>query len=117
MEHLTKQSFKEKVFDYESQKEWSFSGERPVIVDFYADWCGPCKMVTPILEQLSTEYDGKIDIFKVNTETEQQLAVDFGISSIPTILFIPKEGNPQMARGALTKENFKEIIGSVLKVE
>jgi thioredoxin 1 len=114
MEHLTKQTFLEKVFDYENNKEWEFSGELPAIIDFYADWCGPCKMVAPVLEGLSKEYAGKINIYKVDTEKEQELASVFGIRSIPSILFIPKEGKPQMAMGALPKEAFVEAINSVL---
>lgn len=114
MEHLTKVSFKEKVHDFEAGKDWEFKGELPALIDFYADWCGPCKMVAPILEELSEEYKGKIDIYKVNTEQEQELAAAFGIRSIPSLLFIPKEGKPQMAMGALPKESFKKAINEVL---
>lgn len=114
MEHLTKQTFLEKVFDYENNKEWEFSGERPAIIDFYADWCAPCKMVAPILEELSEEYKGKIDIYKVDTEAEQELAAVFGIRSIPSILFIPKNDRPQMAAGALPKESFEQAIKEIL---
>jgi thioredoxin len=88
-----------------------------VIIDFYADWCGPCKMVGPVLEQLSKEYDGKLNVYKVNTESEQELAAAFGISSIPSILFVPVDGKPQMSAGALPKETFKNLIKDVLKVE
>ena len=83
MEHLNAESFKKKVFNYETNKEWNFEGEKPCIIDFYADWCAPCKMVAPVLEELSNEYKGKIDIFKVDTEEEQELAAVFGIRSIP----------------------------------
>ncbi|MBX2989898.1 MAG: thioredoxin [Bacteroidetes bacterium] len=114
MEHLTKETFLKKVFDYENNKEWKFSGELPAIIDFYADWCGPCKMVAPVLEGLSKEYAGKVNIYKVNTEKEQELASVFGIRSIPSILFVPKEGKPQMAMGALPKEAFVEAINTVL---
>ena len=114
MEHLTKQTFQEKVFDYENNKEWDFSGERPAIIDFYADWCAPCKMVAPILEELAEEYKGKIDIYKVDTEAEQELAAVFGIRSIPSILFIPKNDRPQMAAGALPKESFEQAIKEIL---
>lgn len=114
MEHLTKTTFLTKVFDYENHKEWKFAGELPAIIDFYADWCGPCKMVAPILEGLSKEYEGKINIYKVDTEKEQELASVFGIRSIPSILFIPKEGKPQMAMGAMPKEGFVDAINSVL---
>ncbi len=117
MEHLTQETFKEKVYDYEKNKDWKFEGDKPAIIDFYADWCGPCKMVAPILEELSTEYEGKLDIFKVNTEEQQELAAAFGIRSIPSLLFIPKEGQPQMAMGALPKETFRKTIEDVLKVK
>ncbi|HDP94911.1 MAG TPA: thioredoxin [Candidatus Aminicenantes bacterium] len=117
MEHLTKDTFIEKVFDYENSKEWQFRGDRPAIIDFYADWCGPCKMVAPVLEKLSAEYEGKVDIYKVDTEAEQELAAVFQIQSIPSILFIPKDDKPQMAMGAMPKEGFEEAIKTVLKVE
>ncbi len=117
MEHLTKDTFLKKVFDYENNQEWKFNGERPAIVDFYADWCGPCKMVAPVLEELGKEFKGQIDIYKVDTEKEQELASVFGIRSIPSILFIPKEGKPQMAMGALPKESFVQAISDVLKVQ
>ncbi|OFX73493.1 MAG: thioredoxin [Bacteroidetes bacterium GWE2_29_8] len=114
MEHLTSKSFKEKVFNYEINKEWKYEGELPCIIDFYADWCGPCKMVAPVLEELSKEYDGKINIYKVDTEKEQELAAVFGIRSIPSILFIPKEGQPQMFAGAMPKQSFIQAINDVL---
>ena len=117
MEHLTKETFIEKIFDYENDKEWSFKGERPAIIDFYADWCQPCKMVAPVLEKLSKEYDGKVDIYKVDTEAQSELAGVFQITSIPSILFIPKDDKPQMSMGALPKESFEEAIKDVLKVE
>jgi len=91
-EHLTKQAFLEKVFNYEQNTEWKFEGELPCLIDFYADWCGPCKMVAPVLEELSEEYKGKINIYKINTEQETELAGAFGIRSIPSILFVPKDG-------------------------
>lgn len=116
MEHLTKQSFIEKVFNYEEHKEWKYEGELPAIIDFYADWCGPCKVVAPILEELSEEYEGKVNIFKIDTEKEQELAAAFGIRSIPSILFIPKDGSPQMSAGALPKDAFKDAIRDVLLV-
>jgi thioredoxin 1 len=116
MEHLTKQTFLEKVFDYEKNNEWKFNGELPCIIDFYADWCGPCKMVAPILQDLSKQYEGKINVYKVDTEKEQELAAVFGIRSIPSLLFVPKEGKPQMALGALPRESFVQAINDVLKV-
>jgi thioredoxin 1 len=116
LEHLTKESFKEKVFNFEINNEWKFEGKVPAIIDFYADWCGPCKMVAPILEELQKEYGDKLNIYKVNTEEQQELAGMFGIQSIPSILFVPAEGQPRMALGALPKETFKTAINDVLKV-
>lgn len=116
LEHLTEDTFKEKVFNFEQNKEWKFEGELPVIVDFYADWCGPCKMVAPVLEELQDEYNGKLNIYKINTDDQQKLAGMFGIQSIPSILFIPKDGQPQMAQGALPKDSFKQAITDVLKI-
>jgi len=117
LEHLTKETFKQKVFNYETNKEWKFEGDKPCLIDFYADWCGPCRMVAPILEELATEYDGKINIYKVDTEQERELAGMFGIQSIPSILFVPSEGQPQMSLGALPKDTFKKVFKDVLKVE
>lgn len=114
MEHLTKETFLEKVFNFEQNQEWKFEGNLPCLIDFYADWCGPCKMVAPILEELSKEFDGKINIYKVNTEVEQELAAAFGIRSIPSLLFCPKEGKPQMAMGALPKQAMTDAINEVL---
>jgi len=114
LEHLTKQTFLDKVFNYEVNKEWKFEGELPAIIDFFADWCGPCKMVAPILEELSAEYAGKINIYKIDTEAEQELAAAFNIRSIPSMLFIPMNGQPQMAVGALPKDALKNAISEVL---
>jgi thioredoxin 1 len=114
MEHLTKETFIEKVFDFEKNKDWKFEGKLPCIIDFYADWCGPCKMVAPILEELSEEYKGRVDIYKVDTEDQQELAAAFGIRSIPSMLFCPAEGQPQMAQGALPKPSLKQAIDEVL---
>ncbi len=114
MENLTKETFLEKVFNFEKNKEWQFEGDLPCIIDFYADWCQPCKMVAPILEGLSEEYKGKINIYKIDTEVERELAGAFGIRSIPSILFCPKDGQPQMAQGALPKETFQQVIDDVL---
>ncbi len=114
MEHLTKETFLKKVFNYEKNKEWKYEGDLPCIIDFYADWCGPCKMVAPILEELAKEYDGKIHIYKIDTEDQQELAAAFGIRSIPSMLFCPKEGQPQMAVGALPKQTIEKAINEIL---
>lgn len=116
LEHLTKETFKEKVFNFETNQEWKFEGNVPAIIDFYADWCAPCKMVAPILEELQEEYGQKLNIYKVDTEDQQELAGMFGIQSIPSLLFIPVDGQPQMAQGALPKDTFKKAIEDVLKV-
>jgi len=115
-EQLTKETFLTKVFDYEKNKDWKFNGELPAIIDFWAPWCGPCRMVGPVLEELSEEYNGKINIYKVNTDEEQELGSVFGIRSIPSILFVPMEGQPKMAVGALPKESIKQAIDKELLV-
>lgn len=117
VEFLTKETFLAKVFDYENNKEWKYEGDKPALIDFYADWCGPCKMVAPILEELAEEYGDKLNIYKIDTEAEQELAGIFGIKSIPSLLFVPAEGQPQMAMGALPKDTFEKAIKDVLGVE
>lgn len=117
LEHLTEETFKEKVFNYDLNKEWKYEGKRPAIIDFYADWCAPCKMVAPILEELKSEYGEKLDIYKVNTEEQRNLSAIFGIQSIPSLLFVPVDGQPQMAMGALPKETFVRAIDEVLNVK
>ncbi len=117
LEHLTKETFKEKVFNFEANKEWKYEGDKPCMIDFYADWCGPCKMVAPVLEELQKEYGDTIVIYKVDTEDQQELAGMFGVQSIPSLLFVPQEGQPQMAQGALPKPTFEKAIADVLKVE
>jgi len=114
MEHLTKETFLKKVFNFEENKEWKFEGELPCLIDFYADWCQPCKMVAPILEELAKEYKGKINIYKVDTEDQRELSAAFGIRSIPSMLFCPSDGQPQMAQGALPKNSLKQAIEDVL---
>lgn len=111
---LTTQDFKNNIFNYDNQQEWKYAGELPVIIDFYADWCGPCRMVAPVLEELSDEYKDKLIIYKVDTEKELELSAVFGIQSIPSFLFIPMEGTPMMQPGALPKKVFKEIIDTKL---
>jgi len=117
LEHLTKETFKEKVFNFDLNKEWKYEGKTPCMIDFYADWCGPCKMIAPVLEELQKEYGENIIIYKVNTEIEQELASMFGIQSIPSLLFVPVDGQPQMAMGALPKSTFEKAINDVLNVQ
>jgi len=112
--HLTTQEFKDKVFDYEVEKEWKYKGELPAIIDFYANWCAPCKMVAVVLQELAAEYAGKVVVYKIDTEKEQELSAAFRISSIPSILFIPKNGQPQMAVGALPRASFEQAINEIL---
>jgi thioredoxin 1 len=114
--YLTTQQFKEKVFNYNLNKEWKYEGTLPAIIDFYADWCGPCKMVAPILNEIANDYAGKLIVYKVDTESEQELAAAFGISSIPTLLFVPVNGQPQAAQGALPRSSFDQAIKQVLQV-
>jgi thioredoxin 1 len=116
LEHLTMETFKEKVFNFETNKEWKFEGDTPCLIDFYANWCGPCKVVAPVLEELQKEYGTKLNIYKVNTEEQRELLAMFGIQSIPSLLFVPKEGKPQMAMGALPKETFYQAFEEVLGV-
>ena len=116
-EHLNKPTFLEKVFNYEQNKEWKFEGELPALVDFWAPWCGPCRMVGPVIDELSEEYKGKVNFYKVNTDEEQELGAVFGIRSIPSLLFIPKDGQPKMAMGALPKESLIEAIEKELLSE
>lgn len=112
---LTRADFLEKVANFEENPDkWVYLGDKPAIIDFYADWCGPCKVIAPILEELAAEYDGEIYIYKVDTEVEQQLAAEFGIRSIPSLLFVPMDEAPQMAQGALPKDAFKQAIDEVL---
>ncbi len=114
---LTSDEFKKKVFDFQANTEWKFEGDLPCIVDFYADWCGPCKMVSPILDQISQEYAGKLNVYKINTDEEQELAQSFGIQSIPSLLFIPQTGEPRMSMGALPKPQILKAMKEVLAIE
>ena len=118
--HLTKQDFLEKVMNYEkNQTEWVYEGDKPALIDFYADWCGPCRIAAPILEELAKEYEGKIHIYKVDTQKEGELASVFGIQSIPAFLFVPQDGKPTMSNGIAqtpeeTKEMFRKMIDEIL---
>jgi thioredoxin len=117
---LTKADFLEKVMDYESNpEEWVYKGDRPALIDFYADWCGPCRTAAPILEELAKEYGDQIYIYKIDTEVERELAAVFGISSLPSFLFVPQEGRPTMSNGIArtpeeTKEMFSQMIDEIL---
>lgn len=113
--NLTKAAFLEKIVDFETTpNEWKFLGARPAIIDFYASWCGPCKMLAPILDEIAGEYEGQVDVYKVNVEEEEILASLFGIRGVPSILFIPMTGNPQMSQGALSKNSLNEAIKTIL---
>ena len=115
--NLGKREFKEKIYDYTFSKEWKYKGNLPAVVDFYADWCAPCKMVSPILNDLSIEYAGKIKVYKVNTEKDPEVAKAFGVSSIPTLLFIAQTGNPTVIRGAQSRQSLKSNIERILPKE
>ncbi|HEY0355580.1 MAG TPA: thioredoxin [Flavisolibacter sp.] len=111
---LNAQDFKDKIFNYEEDQEWRYKGSVPAIVDFYADWCGPCKAIAPALEELSDQYEGKLVIYKIDTDKEMELSSLFGIQSIPTLLFIPVEGNPMLQKGALPKNVLQQVIDEKL---
>ena len=115
--YLTNETFKQKVFNYEVNKEWKYAGNKPAIIDFYADWCGPCRQVSPIIEELAKEYNGKIIVYKVDTEKEKLLSQNLGIQSLPTILLIPAQGDPQAIMGALPKDELKKAIQEILLVK
>lgn len=116
IEHLTKDSFKQKVFDYQDDRRYKFEGERPALIDFYTNWSGTCKTIAPILEELQREYEGKIDIYKVDSEVERELVKAFKVHSIPTLLFVPMLGQPRIGRGALSKGELKKYVSEVFDV-
>ncbi len=107
---MTAQEFKDKVFDYETQQDWKFKGDKPAVIDFYADWCGPCKSIAPVLEELSNQYKDQLVVYKIDTDKELELSSLFGIQSIPTLLFIPLEGSPMVQKGALPKNILQQVI-------
>ena len=114
-ELLTEETFKQKVFNYEKNtEEWIFEGDKPAIIDFYADWCRPCRLVAPIMDELANEYKDQIYVYKVDTEKQRELSRIFGIRSIPAVLFVPMNGKPQMSTGALPKESYKQVIDEFL---
>jgi thioredoxin len=112
--YLTQEEFAQKVFDYKTNKEWNYLGDIPCVIDFYADWCRPCKMVAPIMEDLAKDYAGKVHFYKVNTDKEKELAMAFNIQSIPAILFVPAKGQPQMSVGAMSKEEYAKTINDFM---
>ena len=111
--HLNMAGFLRRIADIEN-KEWKFLGDKPALIDFYAPWCGPCKMLSPVLDELSDEYEGKVDIYKVNVDVEEELSAAFGIRSVPTLIFVPMNGAPQLSAGALQKPQLKEAIERIL---
>ena len=117
IEHLTKVTFKQKVFDFEVNKEWKYAGNVPCIIDFYADWCGPCKKLAPTVEQIAKDYKGKINVYKVNVDEQQELAGAFGIQGIPAVLFCPQTEKPQMSTGLISRADFDKAIKDVLKIQ
>lgn len=115
-QHINTEQFKQLVFDFTAESQWNFKGNKPCIIDFYADWCKPCKIVAPTLEQIAKEYDGKLNVYKINTDQNRELANAFQISSIPTILFCPVDGQPQATMGVMDKAEFDKIIADFFKL-
>lgn len=117
METLELETFKEKIFDFANNKDWKFKGKKPAIIDFYADWCGPCRALSPILDAVSKKYSDKIDVYKIDTELSPELASLFGIRSIPSVLFIPIVGEPSMASGVIPENGFDQAISEIFGIK
>jgi len=115
--HLNNDTFKKLVFNYEAGKEWKYEGSKPAIIDFYADWCAPCRQLSPLVDEIAKEYKGKIVVYKVDTEQEKVLSQSMGITGLPTLLFIPAEGQPRISMGALPKESLVKAINEILLVK
>jgi thioredoxin len=113
--HLTKEDFLRKVADINAGGDWKFLGDKPAVIDFYAPWCGPCKMLSPVIDEVANEYEGRVDIYKISVDDEQELAAHFGVRSVPTLFFIPMDGTPQMSLGAMPKGQLKNTIDALLK--
>ena len=117
MKTLNLESFKAEIFDFEKNKEWKFQGQRPAIIDFYADWCGPCRSLAPVIEAVAEKYEGKVDIYKINTEESPELAALFAVRSIPSILFIPINAEPAMSNGFMPEESFDSAIADLFSIQ
>lgn len=114
---LTNENFKKMVFNYDLNKEWKYEGTKPAIIDFYADWCAPCRQLSPLVDEIAKEYAGKIVVYKVDTEKEKMLAQNLGISGLPTLLFIPANGKPKVSMGLIPKENLIKAVNEVLLIK
>lgn len=112
--YLTEQTFKDQIFNYEKNSEWKYEGTKPAVIDFYADWCAPCRELSPLLEEVAAEYGDKIILYKIDTEKEKNLSQVLGIEALPTLLFIPLTGKPQVSMGLVSKEVLKQSINQIL---